>query len=172
MTVVIFFFLCWSPYHTQRLLFATLTLTGGWNERPYSDINYYVYMASGWSLIKSSSFTISICWYSIMTVLHQPYSAAWNFTTGWRHEAAQNWRADVPGFVSCSQVLSRVQLNSFCRYSRGIASLAETVAAFEAAHLSHALVTYEAQERPPDMVRRTRDRTSEVVRRNGRALHC
>ncbi|TRY79836.1 hypothetical protein TCAL_10918 [Tigriopus californicus] len=46
MTVVICFFLCWSPYHTQRLVFATLTLTGGWNTQT-TYIHYYLWLASG-----------------------------------------------------------------------------------------------------------------------------
>ena len=46
MTVVICFFLCWSPYHSQRLMFATLTLTGGWTSRN-TYIHYYLYLASG-----------------------------------------------------------------------------------------------------------------------------
>ena len=44
--VVICFFLCWSPYHAQRLLFAYLTLTGSWNSRN-THIHHYLYLSSG-----------------------------------------------------------------------------------------------------------------------------
>ncbi len=44
--VVIFFFLCWCPYHSQRLLFAFLTLTGGWNTQ-ISYVHYYLWLTSG-----------------------------------------------------------------------------------------------------------------------------
>eukprot|EP00094_Tigriopus_californicus_P011310 TCALIF_10917-PA protein Name:"Protein of unknown function" AED:0.16 eAED:0.16 QI:0/0.5/0.6/0.8/0.75/0.4/5/141/178 len=52
MTVVICFFLCWSPYHTQRLVFATLTLTGGWNTQT-TYIHYYLWLASGNMIARS-----------------------------------------------------------------------------------------------------------------------
>ena len=46
MTVVIFFFVCWCPYHSQRLMFAVLTLTGGWSTG-ISYVHYYLWLASG-----------------------------------------------------------------------------------------------------------------------------
>ena len=30
--VVVSFFLCWSPYHAQRLMFVLVTLTKGWDK--------------------------------------------------------------------------------------------------------------------------------------------
>lgn len=44
--MVICFFVCWSPYHTQRLVFALLSLTEGWNATN-TYIHYYLYLASG-----------------------------------------------------------------------------------------------------------------------------
>ncbi len=44
--MVICFFLCWFPYHCQRLVFATLTLTGGWDAAT-SRAHYYLWLASG-----------------------------------------------------------------------------------------------------------------------------
>ena len=44
--VVICFFLCWSPYHAQRLLFSYLTLTGRWNG-VLVKVHHYLYWSSG-----------------------------------------------------------------------------------------------------------------------------
>merc|ERR1719237_665210 len=44
--VVICFFLCWSPYHAQRLLFSYLTLTGRWNG-VLVKVHHYLYLSSG-----------------------------------------------------------------------------------------------------------------------------
>lgn len=44
--VVLVFFLCWTPFHAQRLLFVVVTLRGGWN-RHTGYAHYVLYLASG-----------------------------------------------------------------------------------------------------------------------------
>lgn len=51
--VVIAFFLCWAPYHSQRLLFLYVSLHGNWNET-LRDANQKLYTLAGecicWSM--------------------------------------------------------------------------------------------------------------------------
>jgi hypothetical protein len=47
-TVVIAFFSCWSPFHSQRLMFVLVTLYGRWN-RSLTRAQHVLFMVSGTS---------------------------------------------------------------------------------------------------------------------------
>ena len=47
-TVVIAFFSCWSPFHSQRLMFVLVTLYGRWN-RSLTRAQHILFMVSGTS---------------------------------------------------------------------------------------------------------------------------
>lgn len=44
--VVIAFFVCWAPYHTQRLMFVYVTLYGEWTGT-LRDINQNIFYVAG-----------------------------------------------------------------------------------------------------------------------------
>jgi len=44
--VVIAFFVCWAPYHTQRLMFVYVTLYGQWTQ-PLKDLNEALFYIAG-----------------------------------------------------------------------------------------------------------------------------
>ncbi|XP_022672299.1 kiSS-1 receptor-like isoform X3 [Varroa destructor] len=62
--VVIAFFLCWAPYHSQRLLFLYVSLHGNWNET-LRDANQKLYTLAGCFYYFNS--TINPILYSIMS---------------------------------------------------------------------------------------------------------
>ena len=44
--VVLVFFVCWTPFHAQRLMFVIVTLQGEWN--PTNTMtHHYLYLFSG-----------------------------------------------------------------------------------------------------------------------------
>ena len=44
--IVVVFFLCWSPFHAQRLLFMWITLYGAWNDQ-LMNVHYVLFITSG-----------------------------------------------------------------------------------------------------------------------------
>ena len=54
MAVVLVFFVCWTPFHAQRLMFVIVTLQGEWN--PTNTMtHHYLYLFSGKYMYKYSS---------------------------------------------------------------------------------------------------------------------
>ena len=53
MAVVLVFFVCWTPFHAQRLMFVIVTLQGEWN--PTNTMtHHYLYLFSGKYMYKFS----------------------------------------------------------------------------------------------------------------------
>ena len=48
--VVLVFFICWTPFHSQRLMFVIVTLQGKWNHAN-SQTHHILFLASGLSVI-------------------------------------------------------------------------------------------------------------------------
>ena len=46
MVVVVAFFICWIPFHSQRLMFVVVTLYGEWSPR-ISEAQHVLFMVSG-----------------------------------------------------------------------------------------------------------------------------
>ena len=54
LVVVCAFFICWAPFHAQRLLFMLVTLKNAWNKQ-LMYVQYVLYILSGW-YIKSDQY--------------------------------------------------------------------------------------------------------------------
>ena len=55
--VVLVFFVCWTPFHAQRLMFVIVTLQGEWN--PTNTMtHHYLYLFSGKYMIYLCKFQI------------------------------------------------------------------------------------------------------------------
>ncbi|CAL4074707.1 unnamed protein product, partial [Meganyctiphanes norvegica] len=63
--VVVAFFLCWAPFHMQRLFFAIVTTFNGWDYELYKDINDKLFLFTGTFFYLSSA--INPVLYSIMS---------------------------------------------------------------------------------------------------------
>ena len=48
--VVVSFFLCWSPFHAQRLMFVLVTLLGRWDTH-LATVQHHIFMVSGKQII-------------------------------------------------------------------------------------------------------------------------
>ena len=44
--IVAVFFLCWTPFHAQRLLFMWITLYGAWSDQ-LMNVHYVLFIISG-----------------------------------------------------------------------------------------------------------------------------
>ena len=44
--MVVSFFLCWSPFHAQRLMFVLVTLLGRWDPH-LATVQHHIFMVSG-----------------------------------------------------------------------------------------------------------------------------
>ena len=75
MAVVLVFFVCWTPFHAQRLMFVIVTLNNNWTAS-IGSAHHVLYLASGTSSITQNENFEQFKAFSPLRVLRTAFSAS------------------------------------------------------------------------------------------------